>query len=734
MTEKLNRRTSSQAEVELLARWSAWAASRLGKAWNGKAFYFGNGHDHWGVQTNQKALAGFATAGSLEGREEWLHIALKMLRFSLETHLSGTRRLLDGGRWGHTWFSVLGVERMMHAIPLIEELAAESDLVGLRTMLLSEADWLLDHHPVEAGKTERNVPESNLWNGCLLYRVAMMYPEASRSSLYLEKSYEFIINSISVDGDATNEERIAGQTIKDWHVGSQFFDSMALYHHNYLNVGYMYICLSHVAIMHFSCKQMGWEVPEPLYRHAERLWDASALMTFPDGRLARIGGDTRVRYCYCQDYAPVVWHLMRDLRQDAYCCQLDRRWLDLVGKEAEYSSDGSFFGRRLAELSDVSWLYHSRLESDRAVSLSMALTWSRLIEEEEAKQETLSSPLELSGSWSDAFHGAFLVRGTRRLASWCWRAALPNQGLCVPVEGSDLAEWKQNLTGEIVGRGARNYQKPIEFDGVTFPGGFVTWGTSRHCSEFFCNEGDTSPLEMAEQFTVAAALPDDRTMLVAQRCVSLVTEKVQSVKGLFCQIQNDLYNESVRRYSDREGSFVSRGGDEAEELRRPISGDWVNVDDRLGLASAWSSDPWTLYRPASRQVGLKPYPHIDSRPAKGNLRADEICAPCLPDGVDLEQDELLYDLGFAVLAGSDVVETEAFSSESVEYSKVTDTMRVVACIGADSRRYALVANSGAEPCSWESPDRIAQAWGGTVAEGGLALNLDSKTAALCLLA
>lgn len=739
----LEKRPPEAEPALLLASWCDWAASRLGLSADGDALYFGNGHNHWGVQTNQKALAGFATAGTLDGREEWIDISRKMLRFSLQTHHTGDRRLLDGGKWGHCWYSALGIERMMHVAPDLDPYLTQSERDSLRKVLLSEADWLLESHPIRANKVAPNVPESNLWNGCLLYRIAQMYPVAKHANLYLEKSYEFIINGISLDSDALCEDLIAGRSIKEWHVDSQFHDSMALFHHEYLNVGYMYICLSHVAITHFACKQMGWPAPEPLYRHTERLWDVLALMTFPNGRLARIGGDTRVRYTYCQDYALVVWQLMQDLRRDAYCRELEKGWLPLMQKEIAYSGDGSFFGRRLSVLGEASWLYHSRLESDRAVSLSMALSWKPLIasrdmedcrlkaEDSQTPKSSLSN-LHSPITWSDAFHGSSLVRGKRRLASWTWRAALPNMGLCLPVEGSDLAEWHQNLAGEIIGKGARNYQEPICFDRVDLPAGFLTWGLSHHCSEFFCNEGDTNPLPLAEQFTAVAALPDDRTMLVMQRCHSLVTERVKSLKGLHFLIQNDLHNDSLRVYRNAKGSETTRGGDTGAALRREIPGNWINVDERVGLVLAWSSNPWVLNQPGRRQIGIKPYPHIDSRPAAGNLCADEICAPCSEGEVWLEQDAPLYDLGVAVLAAASSKETERVAASDLSHSKISDTLRALTCRGADGKRYALIANSDSEHATWQNTDPVAQTWGG--ASEGRSLTLAPQSAALVELA
>ena len=301
---------------------------------------------------------------------------------------------------------------------------------------------------------------------------------------------------------------------------------------------------------------------------------------------------------------------------------------------------------------------------------------------------------------------AALLRGLGDRLCRIWDCAFPSKAATSP-------NGNQNLAGEIVGNGARNYQDPIQFDRADLPGGFLTWGVSRHCSEFFPNEGDTNPLEMAEQFTAVAALPDDRTMLVIQRCSSLVTERVKSVKGLHLLIQNDLYNDSRRSYRHTAGKDETRGGDSGISLCRDIPGNWINVDERIGLVTAWSRDAWTLNQPGRRQIGIKPYPHIDSRPAKGNLCADEICSPHREGEIWLEQGELLFDLGAAVLAGTDSEETESVAANDINYLQLTDTVRVLFCRAADGNRYALAANSGLEAFEWQCSEPVEQSWGET---------------------
>ncbi|MCF7838663.1 MAG: hypothetical protein K9N49_08545, partial [Candidatus Marinimicrobia bacterium] len=357
---------------------------------------YGSGFNGWGVQTNQKAfaaLAVLATEPELDearaglSRAELLARALGLLRFSLASHLSGEFTCLDGTTWGHTWISALGIERMLHAVQALEPHLTPADQAALRRVLLSECDWLVDGYfrnagdppgSIQAGLIEHNHPENNLWNGVLLQRVAWMYPDAPRHADYLRQGLAFLLNGISVPADAESAERFAGQPLSAWHVGANFFPSYGLNHHRYLNVGYMVICLSQIAMAHFAWKARGQSAPAAVYHHAEDLWRVVKLLTFPDGRLARVGGDTRARYCYCQDYAIPVWLLMLDRAADPDAPGFERRWLAILRREVAAGDGAAFLSARLAPMARISPTYYTRLESDRAAALSMALYWRRL--------------------------------------------------------------------------------------------------------------------------------------------------------------------------------------------------------------------------------------------------------------------------------------------------------------------------------------------------------------------
>ncbi len=333
---------------------------------------FGTGYNSWGVQTNQKyigALAVLVADPDLDedavglSREHLLERTLRALRFSLASHVSGDHRCSDGTQWGHTWISALGVERIMHGVEAIGEHLTDSDRAGLQRMLTSEADALLDLAitGTKWNADRGNRPESNIWNGALLARVAAMYPDEPNVPAWVEKGTHFLLNGISIEADAEDDTIIAGRSLREWHVGPNFFPNYALDHHGYLNVGYMVICLSNMAMMHFACRSAGWEPPAGLYHHGRELWELVKRLVFGDGRLCRIGGDSRQRYCYCQDYLLPSLLFAAEHFDDPHAQVLEAGALELVRTEQQVSGDGSFMSKRLATIRSVNPYYYTLL-------------------------------------------------------------------------------------------------------------------------------------------------------------------------------------------------------------------------------------------------------------------------------------------------------------------------------------------------------------------------------------
>ncbi len=647
--------------------------------------YYGDGTNGWGVQTNQKAFAAFAvlaTANELDeertgmSRAELLKNALGMLRYSLESHIEGGYHTTDSDtfKWGHTWISSLGVERMMHGVVALWDEMNENDHRLLRALLESESNWLLDNYPVEAGLTKNNKPESNMWNGAVMYRTAIMYPDTPRADEYIEKAKLFFANAISTESDETNPEILDGRPMSEYFVGANFFDSMACNHHGYLNIGYMVITLSNIAMLHFELKRIGKPGLQTLYHNAGKLWQLIRSCIYDDGRLHRIGGDTRVRYCYCQDYLIPALMLAADcgMSDAAEMEALEDKWLDILQKEVDHNNDGTFLSDRCAVFVEKSPLYFTRLESDRANVLSYGALWHSLFKLDGSAELPLVLDKKYNTmlkQWSDEYHGSSYVRSDNRLASFTWISAEYPMGLCLPPEDSSMAEWRFNMTSMCCGDGFTESRRILCKSQREYEGGFATCGAyMSHTNELMAeqiDEEDTVKVNLA-----FAALPDDATVVTMQYAVATKHVHMSSVKGLYLNIANDLFNDFKRDYKESS------------------DGKWMTVDNRLMVSSIYGGII-QKYDPQYRQAGIVNSFHYYER---GMLHSDEIVTKLQLKPTWYEKDDVVLDFGTAVVCMPSGYDANVNANAQEKLNVDSVLCRAVKVKGANGTTYAVVAN------------------------------------------
>ncbi len=574
-------RTSRRGLADRRAEVAGWLSSWLVAAedhvtWlEDDVAWYGSGYGGWGVQTAQKYMAA-ATAVSSHHPDpavrSWARArALATLRHTLRTHRAGTHDAPDGRRWPSTWISALGLERAGFAIDELRDELDQEDRELLRVVLLAEADWLLLEHErggvpgLRAGRwgdSEHNWPESNLWNGCHLWRTAARYPQAPRADAYRERAVQFLLNGVSVPADATDTSLVDGQRVAEVHVGANFFDSYALDHQGYLNIGYMVMCTSNAAIAHLDWTRAGHRVPAALHHHQAELWQRVRACLGPDGRLVRIGGDSRVRYAYCQEYLlPALLYAERHLG-DTGAAALADAFLSTVGKELAENDGRSFYGRRLSRLATQQPYYWTRLETDRAATLAF---WLHHTSEDPqpstptdvatAGDRNPSPALDPTGAagWSDLEHGFALVRGPRRFASFSWRARSLTQVLALPTDRPDLAEWAMNLSPVLrfEGDGAadsatespRTARRLIGYWMATSPGGFASVARVEEGVGLRMAEGWDGDRPAATSTIAVVALPDDATVVGLHLSVAGDWyPPATSVHGLNLLVPDDVYN------------------------------------------------------------------------------------------------------------------------------------------------------------------------------------------------
>ena len=658
----------------------------------GDAVYYGTGEAaHWSIQSNFNVAGALAVLAEtpLEiplDKKEILETALQCFRYNLHTHVTGRARCSCGNQWGGAWITVLGLERMGAGELALEKHLSAEEKAAFRKLRAFEADWLVDNFETVAGMeagSRRNKPESSMWNGSFLYRTAMDYPDLPRSEEYLEKSTALLLNAISHPLDAASEESFKGKPLRSWNVGFNFTPNYSLDHHGYMNVGYSVVTLSHAAYLYFFCKARNWQFPSEAGHNVENLWAVVKNFIAPDGRMIRIGGDTRARYCYCQMYLLPVLLMMQDLYGDTDCARLEKGMLELLAAEQRFNPDGSFFGTRLEDMSHQSRYYYTRLESDPIAALSTGADFRRRYGKTVLPEKKAPVPFV----WSDDYHGADMIRTENTLRSMVRKGGEGPVALAMTFDDTSIAEWSGNGFSHFLGH-RMGIENLFNFH-KSFPGGFINSGVAQAVENQPWGEGE-KPYPVYKIHSACAALPDGRTMVILEKTECIKEHALVSFSTIGWRIPNDVHNKYVRTFNWGSGSAVLKksSGEGIIDTKSPR----VSVDGKVAFILGYGADSFKINAPVESLSVLKGFPEMTS------LYLNEICG-------HIEKDErhrympgdILADTAYAVVAGASFEESCRYSIEALESPPVIRAVKVSIPAGV----WEFAANFSDEKQIWQ---------------------------------
>jgi hypothetical protein len=376
--------------------------------------------------------------------------------------------------------------------------------------------------------------------------------------------------------------------------------------------------------------------------------------------------------------------LIGDYLGDRDAARMEAGWLSLVAKEQAGNPDGAFLSGRLARLREVSPYYYCRLEGDRAATMSMGAYYRRLIAK---KQPTAGPVVPALKSWREDFHGAAIVNGQRRRASWVWKAAQRPCGTLVPADRSDMVDWQWNLAGLIQGTGADfTATVPKQSTLHTFDGGFATCGPYSWKASMNPGEGSSPSEDVALARVAVAALPDDATLVVLQQAHTTRPVYINRILGLNYNVPNDVFNRSTRTYRFGGQDHVIAGGGASQSPVREVldCGKTVRVDGRVNVTAIYGAQGLSLFRPGQRNAAMVSKALPATHPAGASLYCDVVAMPAIDQQRFYDANQCLYDIG-AVLAVD-------YESSAVARTRPDSPIKVVEVAGADGRRYLVAAN------------------------------------------
>ena len=236
------------------------------------------------------------------------------------------------------------------------------------------------------------------------------------------------------------------------------------------------------------------------------------------------------------------------------------------------------------------------------------------------------------------------------------------------------------MSGRVVGIGMTNKEEVDACETKTFDGGFLAYGsTTPYTDAFYLREG-TQRENMANKYIAFAALPDDKTAISIQRATAKNRVLLNESAGLTLSVPNDIYNGRKRRIVSERGDMLLDGGDLVREAETVPLGSYASADGRIAVAS---NEPLTLVRRGRRQIGLAEPGYT------GTLYCEEICSSYNGGRRYVGRGEEIFAASFAVSLGGIEDAKELYSTLSASNE---NGVYWVSVVGADNKRYALVAN------------------------------------------
>ena len=678
---------TEKSYIDLMVPFCSFSESETRNAGAGLNYYGTGEAGHWAIQSNYNVAGALAVLAATNiaiplDKERLMDKALSLFRYNLSSHVTGSGKASCGNKWGCTWISVLGLERMVSGQLAMEPYFTDADAEAFRKLRLAESDFLLTYETV-AGMNVNNKPESNYWNGSFLYRTYLDYPDAPNREEYLEKSCEFLLNAISHPLDAAGVTQYLGKELRFLHRGFNFTPNYSLDHHGYMNVGYSVVTLSHAAYLYFYCKARKQEFPDFAAHHVKDLWSVVKNFIFPDGRLLRIGGDTRARYCYCQMYLLPVLLMMKDMG-DSDTIALENGMLNILRREQSGNADGSFFGSRLAEMKIFSRYYYTRLESDPFAVLSFGADFRRRF----GADEIPATGSNRAAEWQDEYHCANIVRTEETIRSMVRRGGEGPVVLTQPLADSSLAEWCSNGHAQILGRAS--YHRDTKKFNRSFPGGLINSGATDISETYPVGEGENHYV-IARTQSACAALPDGKSTIVLELAKVVKEHMLYSLRTIGWKIPNDVHNTKLRTFfwGGKSTELISYSGQGVIDT----GSHHVNIENKLSLVLGYGADSLKIYAP-SNAMGV-----IRSCRFMNSLYVNEICGSVEEDAsIRRMPGEILTDTGYAVIAGTDAADGEKYQLQKLDSP---DDIRAVIFTTPDGKRWHFAANFGESPVVWQ---------------------------------
>lgn len=589
-------------EVIALQRLLARLPAYLENAWHDVAAdsgYFGDGSSaENGIRSNSNLV--FAIAVLLAQKDDigiseavcakLTKTLRKLVRYLTTSHVTGSGRCADKGRWGLNWQSSWWATKLALGSDIARNLLEPSDVMAVHALVAAEANRHLDRL-IPTGLAEDTKAEETAWDAEILAVALALLPDNTHAPRWHRRLIEFGINTFSRPSDRDNGAIVDDIVVSDALRSCNIHQDGSLENHGTTHFCYVASPLISKAWCAFALRRASLPVPNALSHNVSHVW-RFAEPTFLTNRFAYLGGQDWARYTYGEYFILPALPFLASIGCGQRTGFIFRQRLKLIEMEAAQSSDGSFFGARFTQ-GRYNGQY-AKYETDcfACIALSLELLTAHGLWTGPA--EELPGPVVLSSPEALCCY----ARDSDLFMSFAWSTltrAVPNITF-LPLSDDSLADWHEaNLLGSV------KFAQPVKWVGVK-------------AMEARENRLRVEGTHSIRNYKGAALAEHELSLELSDGVLHLLSRYTSGKKlpavhltGLNWRIPNDVFNK-FRRIYFFEGpdtsitsfeSVAPKGGANAKSLsrlqkvRRKLQkyGDvsslgtssWLNVDNKVGL-------------------------------------------------------------------------------------------------------------------------------------------------------
>ncbi|MBN1422507.1 MAG: hypothetical protein JXP34_27265 [Planctomycetes bacterium] len=383
--------------------------------------------------------------------EEARRRARGVVRYACHTHFTGPHPCVDGRHWGAGWHDSSWSTVLAQTVWLLwEDLDPETQEMAVR-VIAADADRFIRSDP-PSGRIDNTQAESNAWSARSPAIASVLLERHPRADAWRTACIRYLMNSLSVAADRTDETIVDGRPVKEWVTTENVHPDFTLENHGIVYPVYMWSSMVNIcqSAGYFICA--GRTPPGATFHHMRDVYEVYKQLQTWEGLPAYINGSDKFLHLQVVDI--LVHSFFAQALGDGEAAHLEDVELGILERMQARFDDGRLYPAeevgpwaRVNNLSYVlgtSYLLHLALRND-----------VRPVEPAAFERRIAGVRYFPDGKF-------ILHRTPEKLVSFAWSKPHRVMGLAIPRDGSWLVTpYARGFVGTVVAAGEAG-EPPME--------------------------------------------------------------------------------------------------------------------------------------------------------------------------------------------------------------------------------------------------------------------------------